>query len=258
MAYYFACTALPPISIGVKPEMSFNDVREMLRLNLSQKDLRQVELLVREIDLYNLRALWLGIPVDEWDDKGNYSPKGIEEALLITELLPEYLIDFLQKHESTEERLRYFPALFSSLYREESYEGFLKDYFSLERKIWLILTALRSKAFGRDIVRELQFEDPQDSIVAEILAQKDMQEFSPPREFEELKTLFMENISDPQKLNRAILQYRFSKIEELEERSVFSLDQILGYLARLIIVEDWQELNWEKGQAILEKLIENG
>lgn len=258
MAYYFASSVLPPISIGLKPEMSFKEVQEMLKLNLSQKDLQKVALLVRQIDLYNLHALWLGIPIEEWDDKGNYSAKELEEALLVSELLPEYLADFLGKYDSTEERLRYFPLLFTMLYRDEKYEGFLKVYFQMEREIWLILTALRCKAIGRDLVRELQFEDPQDPFVAQILAQKETPEFSPPREYEDLKTVFVDNISDPYKLNRAILQYRFMKIEELEEGKMFSIDQILGYLARLILVEDWQELDWEKGQAIVEQLSENG
>lgn len=259
MPYYFAYAALPPIALGLKPEMSFNEAREMLKLNLSVKDLHQIDLLVRQIDLYNLRALWLGVSLDEWDDKGNYSAQELEESLLVTERLPEYLIDFLEKYDSTEARLRHFPSLFSSLYREEVYDGFLKAYFQMEREIWLILTVLRSKAFGRDLSRELQFEDPHDPFVAEILAQKDMEEFSPPREFEDLKALFVDNISDPQKLNLAMLQYRFSKLEELEEQSKpFSLDQILGYLARLILVEDWQGLDWKKGQEILENLSENG
>ena len=258
MAYYFAVAALPPISLGVKPDMSFKEVKEMLALNLSKADMDLIALLVRPIDLYNLRAHWLGIPLEEWDDKGNYSPKEFEEALLVSDRLPEYLVDYLLKHESTEERLRYFSALYVALYQDAVKNEFLKKYFRLEREIRLVLAALRAKALGRDLMREFQFEDPHDSLVAQILAQKDSPEYMPPREYEDLKAIFGDNITDPQKQHLAILQYRFAKIEELEEGSVFSIDQILGYLARLILVEDWQKLDREKGQTILEQLSEHG
>jgi len=230
----------------------------MLRLNLSKKDLAQVDLLVRPVNFYNLRAIWLQMPPESLDDKGNCSAKELEEELLVGENIPEYLADFLVRYESTEERLRYFPSLFADLYRDEKLHGFLRRYFQLEREIRLILTALRAKAFQRNVVRELQFEDPQDPMVAHILAQKDADEYAPSREYEDLKALFMENITDPHKLNRAIVEYRFAKIEELETGKEFTIDQILGYLARLILVEDWHKPNLEKGRRILEQFSENG
>lgn len=258
MAYYFAATALPPLALGVKPEMSFQEVMEMLSLNLSLKDMKRVQLLARLIDLQNLKALWLGLPLEQWDEKGNYGPKELEEGLLGSDALPEYLIDYLEKYESPEERLRYFPALFSGFLREDQEEGFLKNYFRLEREIQLVLTALRAKAFGRDIMRELQFEDPQDPFIAYILAQKDAPDFLPPPEYIELKGIFEETVSDPYRLHRSILEYRFKKIEELEEGKALSIDQILGYVARLILVEDFEGLDEKKGHGILKQLSENG
>ncbi|MBI3508765.1 MAG: hypothetical protein HY069_03955 [Chlamydiia bacterium] len=43
MAYYFANTDLPPLTLGLAPEMGFNEAKEMLRLNLSMQDMEQVE-----------------------------------------------------------------------------------------------------------------------------------------------------------------------------------------------------------------------
>ncbi|HSX26481.1 MAG TPA: DUF2764 family protein [Chlamydiales bacterium] len=255
--YYYVLSALPPLALGVKPELSFKEVREMLALNLSAKDLHEVERLLRPIDLYNIRALWLGLPLD---DKGNYNSRDLEEVLLVQGPLPPYLIDFLERYESTEDRLRYFSSLYASLYREEQvkFTGFLRKYYQFERELRLILTALRAKQAGRDIVRELQFEDPLDPFVAQILAQKDVAEYTPPREYEDLKTLFMENRSDPKKLYRAILQYRFDKIEEMEEVPDFGIDSILAYLAKLILVESWAQLDREKGTTAVEQLSQYG
>lgn len=244
--YYFLIAAFLPLTLEVKPELSFKELKEMLDLNLSASDLLQVERLLRHIDLYNIRALWLGLPLD---DRGNYDALDLEEELLVQDALPPYLVEFLNRYETIPERLRNFSSLYASLYREEQpkLKGFLLKYYQFERELRLNLTALRAKRAGRDVIRELQFEDPTDPLVAEILAQKDAPDFTPSPEFEELKTLFMDNSSDPQKLNRAILQYRFNKIEDMEQNQDFSIDRVLAYIARLILVESSVKLDKQNG-----------
>lgn len=256
-AYYFVISAFPPIQLGTKPEMSFKEAKDMLALNLSPQDLREAERLLRPIDLYNIRAFWLGLPLD---DRGNYSSKDLEEALLVRDRLPLYLVEYLERYESSQDRLRYFSSLYASLFRDEQakLKGFLKNYFQMEREVRLILTGLRAKQAGRDLVRELQFEDPQDPFIAEILAQKDAPEFTPPREYEDLKTVFIANRSDPQKLDRALLEYRFNRVEEMEEPYDFSIDRILAYLARLLLAESWMQFDRDKGLAAVEQLSQYG
>lgn len=254
--YYFLITALPPLTLGTKPEMSFHEVKEMLQLNLSKSDYHQFKQLLIPIDLYNIRALWLGLPLDE---KGNYKAKDLEEELLVQGALPQYLIDYLERYESTEERLRYFSSLFVSLYRElPKLQGFLLRYFQFERELRLVLTALRAKKRGRDLVKELQFEDVADPFVAAILAQKDSPDYMPPREFEDLKVLFMDNENAPQKLQRALLQFRFDQIAQMEENQDFSIDRVLAYVARLLLVEGWAQLDYEQGKSVVQQLSQYG
>ena len=258
MLYYFVLLALPPLSFRHKPEIAFNDLKDTLSLNLTPHDQERLESLLRTIDLYNIRAFWLGQPLD---DRGNLGAKNLEEALLVRDRLPTYLVDYLERYESTHERLRNFPALIASQYREkgEQEKGFLGRYFQFERELLLILAALRSKQTRRDIVRELQFEDPMDPTVAYILAQKDAPDFTPPQEFEQLKILFVENTRDPEKLNRAILEYRFEKIEEMEqENTPFSMDQVLAYVAKFLIIESWFQRDLEKGRLAVEQLSQYG
>ncbi|PIS03150.1 MAG: DUF2764 domain-containing protein [Chlamydiae bacterium CG10_big_fil_rev_8_21_14_0_10_42_34] len=244
--YYFLLSAFPTLSIDVKPDMSFKELRNLLDMNLTSRDKEEVKRLLRPVDLYNIRALWLGQPLS---DKGNFTAKELEEELIEQDNLPSYLIDFMDRYESTQDRLRYFSSLFSSLYRDEqpSLKGFLAKYYKFERELRLVLTGLRAKMSGKDLVRELQFEDPTDPLIAEILAQAQAPDYTPPREFEDLKNLFMSNSSDPQKLNRAILEYRLKKIEEMEESQDFGIDRVLAFVARLMLVESIAEQDKEKG-----------
>ncbi len=258
MLYYFVLLALPPLTLRLKPEIAFNELKDMLFLNLAPSDRKPLEYLLRTIDFYNIRAFWLSQPLD---DRGNLHAKDLEEALLVRDRLPLYLVDYLERYETTLERLHYFPSLIASFYREqeEQASGFLRAYFHFERQLMLILAALRSKQTGRDIVKELQFEDPMDPAVSYILAQKDAAEFTPPREFEQVKILFVENIRDPEKLNRALLEYRFEKIEEMEQENVpFSIDQVLAYVAKFLIVDSFFQRDLEQGRLALKALSQYG
>lgn len=254
MQYYFLVLSLPPISLNAPPEISFKEMMEMVGLNVTSHDLEKIRLLLAPIDLYNIRALWMGLALDE---KGNFSATELEELLLVEdESLPGYLLDFLDRYEKTEDRLTYFSSLLASLYssQEKNSQGFLKKFYQFEREMRLVLTALRAKRIGRDIVRELQFEDPFDPFVALILAQKDASDFMPPVEFEDLKSLFVENSSEPEALHRALLEYRFEKIGEMSGQTSFSIDQVLSYIARFLIVDGWFRLDREKGQIVVDKL----
>jgi hypothetical protein len=120
------------------------------------------------------------------------------------------------------------------------------------------LLALRAKRQKRELVRELQFEDPADPLIAQMLAQKDAPDYTPPQEYEELKNLFVDNVSEPLKLHRAISQYRFEQLEEMEENQDFGIDRILCYIARLMIVESLAYLDKEQGMIAVEQLSQYG
>lgn len=250
MKYYFLVSSLPPLVLGQVPSISYEEVRASLLMNLNSEDLEKVTLFQTFTDLRNIRALWLGQPLDA---RGNFGEKDLEEALLVRDPLPEFVGDFLDRYENPEDRLRYFASLYASLYAEsqEKLKGFLQMYFKFEREVRLCLTALRAKEAGRDLLHEFQFEDPADPMVAFFLAQREAGDVQLPQEYEELKTAFLENSSDPKALYREILKFRLEGIEEMEYDRPFSIDQVLGYLARLMIVEDWAKLDENRGRAAL-------
>jgi len=254
--YYFVSAFCPPLVLGTKPELSFKEFYDLLQVNLTSQDLKAFDHLLRPIDLYNIKALWSGLPLDE---RGMIQARELEEALLVRDTLPKYLVDFLLSYESLEERLRYFSKLYVGMYEEEEKKkGFLGAYFRMEREIRLVLTALRAKKYHLDLVKQFQFEDPEDPLVAEILAQKDGAEVFPPLEYEALKTLFMENGDDPKKLSFALLKFRLERIEEMGMGYHFSLDEVMAYGARLLIVESWDHLDRERGNVAVEELSRYG
>jgi len=115
------------------------------------------------------------------------------------------------------------------------------------------MAALRAKKTGRDIVKEFQFEDFTDPMIAHILAQKDMDDYDPPIEFQDLKQALHACGDDPWEQYKAVIKYEFDSIEEMTGYPLFSLDWIVGYVARLMLVEHYSQLDAEKGGEIVEK-----
>jgi hypothetical protein len=252
--YYFLGVAIPSVEIGVEPEISFSDFWYMLTQNLSEKDLEAAKAVRFLDDVYNIKAYWTG---GQLDPRGNLSQLALEEMLLPDESTPQFVVDFLQKYDNQEDRLKYFSALVAGYFKYEipRLDGFLKKYLQMEREIRLLLVGFRAKMLGRDLFRELQFEDPNDDFVAQILAQKDTKDFEPPAAYSSLKPVFERYYNEPLKLHQALLEYKFNKIEEMLGFEKFSIDRILGTMIQLIMAEKWIELDHEKGTQIIDRLV---
>jgi hypothetical protein len=252
--YYFLATALPPLEMGTAPEMPFSYLQELMRTGLNGRDLEQVAVIRRFYDLQNIRALWKHEPCDL---RGNFDQAELQEMLVGREGLPDYVDDFTTRYESTADRLRYFPALLATFFKKEigQAHGFLKQYLTFEYEWRLVLTGFRAKQLGRDIAVELQFEDPNEDLVAQLLAQKDAKTYIPPDRYQELLPLFEEHHKAPLELYQALCEYRFHKIDEMLGVDLFSIDRILGYMAQLITVEKWLELDKHKGMEVVDKAI---
>jgi len=259
--YYFLASYLPQLEIGHMPALGFAELKELLQVNLTRADLEKVKKLLTEIDMENLRAYWVGEPLDP---RGNYTRAHIEQALIDGAWpgefeFPDYLGDYLEKYTTPEARIEHFPLLMSRCLEalQEGETGFLKEYFQFEREWRFVLVGFRAKKWGKDIDRELQYEDPNDPIIAQILGQKDASAFEPPFEYRELKPIF-ENVGEfPLELYKALYEYRFQRILDFEDSKFFSIECILGYSARLFLVEKWLELDMHQGIETIDTIERN-
>ena len=252
--YPFLATLLPPLRIGDYPEVSFKELQFFLEQNLSTEDLKKLRIIRRFYGIQNIRAIWLDSPLDP---HGNYDANQLEEAVLTGVGFPGYIYRFLEKHQTTEDRLKYFPELERNYFVEEIRytNGFLKHYLRMERELKLVFTGFRAKRLRRDLAQELQFEDPEDELVRQLMAFRDSEHFEPPPEYIDLKRIFEAYRDDPLGLHQALCQYRFHRLEEMVGVHTMSIDYILGYVVQLILVEKWLELDQQKGQIVIDSII---
>lgn len=253
--YYYVGVSLPSLSFEVPPEISFVEFLNLLRRNLTERDYQKTKSLRRIYDVLNLRSLWLGESLDE---RGELNTIDIEEALISRIGFPDYVYEFMERYETLADRLHHFPWLLSRFFQEAiaNSEGFVKNYLQFEREWRLIFSGFRAKKLGRDLSVELQYENPEEELIAQLLAQKDAEEYEPPEKYKHLKVLFKKYGDDPLALERAIDYYRFNYIEELVGMTdQFSINRILAYMAQLLIVEKWFELDKNKGIKIVDTIV---
>jgi len=252
--YYFVGTYLPTLSFDTKPEMNFWELLTLLRDNLTERDFDKVRSIRRLYDLLNLRYIWLEQPIDPF---GQLDEGQLEDAIVTGIGLPDYVYDFIQAHEKNSDRIRHFPFLLTQFFKYTEFHNFefLSWYLDFERKLRLILTGFRAKKMGKDLNVELQYEDPEEDLIAQLLAQKDDKAFEPPEGFQELKQIFDKYSDDPIGLQRAVDVYRFETIEkQLEDGDPFSITRILAYVIEFIIIHKWFELDEKEGKKIIDTI----
>lgn len=252
--YYFLASALPPLRLGLAPDITFDEFCDLLNDNLTQHDLEKTRAVRRWYDIQNIRAYW---KEEELDPVGNFDKAHLAEALLAREGFPDYVYDFLDTYENLEDRLHHFPLLVISYFSHEIQKatGLLHDYLQFEREWRLVFLGFRAKRLGRNLTKELQYEDPDDPLIASLLSQKDAKEYVPPEGYEELGTLFEEKGDSPADLYQGLCEYRFRKVTEMMGIDLFSINNIIGYMVQLITLEKMQELDKEKGLSIVHTVL---
>ena len=253
--YPFLSSVLPDLSLDEEPEMSFQELKVLFGMNLSERDQMQFQKFHLYYDIQNIRHFW---KEEELNDYGNFNEVELEEVLLTLEGFPEYVYRYLETFREKEERLEHFPKLLAEYFRNEESQssGFLRDYFEFERHMRLVMVGFRAKKEKRDLVHELRYEDPHDQVVMQILIQRDASTYIPPFRYEDLKPLFEEHENSPMQLHRALILWQFAKIRELEGAKLLSVERIMGYMARLILVEKWHAMEQEIGQTAVDQLVQ--
>lgn len=255
--YYFLASFLPELEIGHVPKLSFESLMDLIKINVTEKDQKIVQDFLRMIDMENFLRLWTGEPIDP---RGNLDKEKLEQALdhrawSDDEIFPFYLTDYLTKYQKVEDRILHFAELKSSYLRNfEEESGFVAEFAHFQRGLHLVMIGFRAKRLKRDLFKELQMEDPKDPIVAQILVQKDAKNFEPPFEYADLKPIFTEFADQPLLLHKALMEYQFWHIIENWGGELFSIERILNYLARLILVERWLEMDVQRGISLMDKM----
>lgn len=253
--YYFVGTLLPALSLESVPEITFGELDRLFRDNLSERDYEKVLAIRRFYDILNIRSFWLE---EKLDARGEMDPLELGEAIASRVGIPDYVHEFINRYPKTEDRLHHFPSLLAHFFQSGAKlkDSFLRQYFMFERELRLITTAYRARKLGRNLSTEFQYENPEEDLIAQLLAQQDAINYELPEKYNALIDIFEKYGDQPLALKKALDRYRFETIESFVDMADdFSIERMLAYFCQLLIVEQWVEMDKTKGIQIVEAII---
>lgn len=255
-SYYCFIAGLPEIFWDDrKLSLSVDEFREQAEVYLSKKDLDLLNLFFLPND--NIQVLRLLNKLEPAGDLRTVHPLGIlEDELIEPENLPSYLCEFIE--DSKEEHLKYEQGpenVLSCMYYDymiASGNKFVSRYAEFSMNLKNLVTALNCRKYGLPIEKEVIGEN--DFAVA--LRTVNTKDFglSMDYPFVEKVIALMEtnNLVDREK-GLDMLIWNFLDEEVVFE--YFSIEKVLSFMLKLIILERWSKMSSESGRKVFMEMI---
>lgn len=264
--YYYLVAGLSDLIFDSKAGLTIGEFREELRVNLHPDDFSLVSLLFLPHDNKNLFSFLTG-KEGEWDEGGTYTFADFEEQKRVIEsilkekdVLPEYMVDIMTGFYGSEE------GVDEAQLRKKLSEGyidmvlgsgnrFLEQWIRYDTDINNIYTFLNAKKLGLDVEKHLIGGDSLADELRELY--RSGKDFVIPIEPDYAQAIF--RIATENEFHEAEKKTdleRWSYLDSLTFFEYFTIDQVLGYLVRFLIVKRWERLDPETGKKMLKMLVE--
>ncbi|WP_348662866.1 DUF2764 family protein [Chlamydia vaughanii] len=257
--YYFLSLFFLPQLPESCPVYSFEDLDDLLHLNLSKEDLEYYVVLKRFFDFDNFAFFWADKPLVQ--SYGVVTQDNVESMLKLQQWsdaceFEDFFKDFLLQYKTPKERLNNFSSLIREFlaYYQNSPSEFLRTYFTFKQNLRVILAGFRSRVMNLDVSYVLRDEDSSDPVVLQVLMQKDSPHYELPGEFSDLSNVLEDYGRLPHTLNRTLSLYEFHKIEEMYRDNYFDANAVLAKVAAYLFAIRNSLVSLEKGKNIINSM----
>ena len=263
--YHYFIAGLPDLHFGeFKEWTTLPSFYRTLRRELHPLDYQQVSLVLLKEDHEHLLNFLQTGEIHQ-AKHGNFTLDELREqislfsAILPTDdILPPYMVNVLKQHEEREgepDFVQYSHELATGYYHHIMQHGsaFLKTYTRFDYDMNNLLAFLKAREYGLDPKR---FITGNSGLAAHLLQSSEkIITVDPEFEwFEELSAIAC--ISPFADAELKMDQLRWKVIDDLVFFEEFSIDWILGYLKKMLIVARWAHLDATSGEKKLRKLTE--
>ncbi|MBW6478635.1 MAG: DUF2764 domain-containing protein [Bacteroidales bacterium] len=258
--YYCLVAGLQDITLDIhKLSMGQVEFRNELQTEVHPQDYKLVQVLFFPFDNKNLLNI-ITKKEEEFDERGNFSRDLIEANIKeLTGDLPDYMNRFITSFKDNEP---VFPNMshenqLTALFYEHAvslYDEFLREWFSFNRDINNLLTALVCRRY--DIPYEYQVIGRDE--ISETIRKSHARDFGLTAEIPYMDDLL--NIAkedDIQQREKAVDQLRWNYLEEVTFFEYFTIDKILAFTLKLGMVERWLALDKDYGTQLFEELLKD-
>ena len=255
--YYYLVSGLPDMAMEQsKVPLSLPELMEELRLSLLPEDLQLARLIFLPADNRNLLNL-IQKEDKPWEPHGQFSRERMEEGLKEPGQLPDYMSRFHQAYKNEEP---FWPAMswenqlarLCLEYLLEQTDGFLHQWFLFENYLKNTLAAWNIREYRLKTDGQLIGEND----VTAALRKSHARDFGLAAELPFLDKLLhaleQDKLMDREK---AIDRIKWNYIDELNTFHYFSVEAVLGYLIKWLILHRWTRMDAERGRQVIGHLV---
>ncbi|MFP4090353.1 MAG: DUF2764 family protein [Cyclobacteriaceae bacterium] len=264
--YYYLLSAVPKLSLEEETyeRVDFDQVFDLITENITVSDGHRLNYLLYQNDNLNLvsaiaRQHRKTVPHHMFHYPSVFDQEVMKDYEKSYVLFPDYMYDFVEAHQDEfsgrsmtfiEQRL--LTAFYGEVTRQE--DDFLREYFTFERDLRNIITALNCRKYGYD--REDQLIG--DAFINQQLLRSSAADFGLGQEYPFVEKL-QELIEAQQvpELEHFMDSLLWDHLDELTRFSYFNSHKLLAYTLKLFMVKKWSWLKPDKGKERLHHLIDN-
>lgn len=257
--YYCLVAGLPDIVID-QNKLSFTlaEFKDELREFLHPDDYQMAELLFLPYDNQNLMPL-LNKQDTPHNELGKYSRDELEENIKEAEILESYLIQYIEDFKSDTgitgktDPEKQMTLLFYN-YVLDMGNDFLREWFSFDKTLKNILAAYNCRKYDLPVENELIGEDD----IVDSFKKSRARDFGISSEVPYVEKVI--NIIENKDLldrEKGLDLLRWNFVDEQTVFNYFTVEVILGYVIKLMIIDRWLKLDAATGREFFEKLLED-
>ncbi|KAF0236431.1 MAG: hypothetical protein FD181_2740 [Prolixibacteraceae bacterium] len=255
--YYCLVAGFPDIVLDQKKiPFSLAELKQELKYHLHADDYRLVEYLFLEYDNINFLNL-LQKKEAEFIPLGNYDQNFLIEEIIEPENLPVYIKKFLEgyREENPEQPKLSLENQLTWLYYDfmiSQKNEFLKEWFTSLRDFKNIFSVYNSRKFGIDIETQM-IGDYELTEAAKRTAAKDFGMANELPYIDQIIGIHENTDLVEQELTFDLLKWNY--LDRLNTFNYFTIEQILGFVIKFMMVERWAKLDTEQSKEIFKKML---
>ena len=257
--YYYLVSGLPDIlPDDSRTKISFSALADEVCELLDDQDKVLVQELRSFYDRQNVITLLSGKST-AFDLRGNYSREDLEREIKSPETAPQFLVKYLESHSDNAQKtdwgteaVRLAELFYSDVCAHAN--PFIVAWFTFDLDIRNIMAAFSARKLALDGF-SVTASVIGDNEVAERLRKSTAADFSLGGQFPWIEKVNTLQSGSLLALEKMLDEIRWNMLNELTTFSYFEVETILAFLLKAGMVERWQKLDEESGNARFDALL---
>ena len=247
-----------------KPQISFDDFRAQTEEVITESDRKLLFYFYLKTDCINLVRM-LKKPEVQLTQFGNLTEEQLKDLITSARTMnfnvhryPAFMSIFAREYDYNKDKPNFFAKdkiLFDFYqFAIQCPNKFISEWYKLNLNLTNMLTAFIARKYGWNVSDYIYG----DNEVNEMIRNNNTKDFDLRHEYDYVADIM--NIVDtdnPVDKERLIDAFKWNWLDEATFFDVFSIEAVFAYLCKLKIIDRWQHLEPEIGQARFKEIIEN-